>query len=254
MKLSGEVERLSATLPRPPAFSTAITGFYSLVSYRFLLGIFEPGGWTGAVKTVAERFLPAQRSLAAGIFTSGPGSARSSLRRSSSGWVCTWDGVARLSSPVWPDSSGYRAGLWRRGNNLSSRRPPRHGFRFRNSCPPCCATRAISPTSPRASRRHDRKLLPTVQLQLGTPVGREHIKIHEIYCPTGRRLKNGTTVEAVPFGLMVCYDGKEKNSLAAVPDSSAFPSITGRSARGLDVAEAKKAGSIRHNSVKVAAA
>ncbi len=51
----------------------AITGFYSLVSYRFLLGIFEPGGWTGAVKTVSERFLPAQRSLAAGIFTSGAG-------------------------------------------------------------------------------------------------------------------------------------------------------------------------------------
>ena len=51
----------------------AISGFYSLVSYRFLLGIFEPGGWTGAVKTVSERFLPAQRSLAAGIFTSGAG-------------------------------------------------------------------------------------------------------------------------------------------------------------------------------------
>lgn len=51
----------------------AITGFYSLVAYRFLLGVFEPGGWTGAVKTVSERFSPAQRSLAAGIFTSGAG-------------------------------------------------------------------------------------------------------------------------------------------------------------------------------------
>jgi MFS transporter, ACS family, hexuronate transporter len=51
----------------------AISGFYSLVVYRFLLGIFEPGGWTGAVKTVSERFSPAQRSLAAGIFTSGAG-------------------------------------------------------------------------------------------------------------------------------------------------------------------------------------
>jgi len=51
----------------------AIAGFYSLVSYRFLLGVFEPGGWTGAVKTVSERFAPAQRSLAAGIFTSGAG-------------------------------------------------------------------------------------------------------------------------------------------------------------------------------------
>ena len=51
----------------------AISGFYSLVFYRFLLGVFEPGGWTGAVKTVSERFAPAQRSLAAGIFTSGAG-------------------------------------------------------------------------------------------------------------------------------------------------------------------------------------
>ncbi|MBY0502260.1 MAG: MFS transporter [Bryobacteraceae bacterium] len=51
----------------------AIIGFYSLAAYRFLLGVFEPGGWTGAVKTVSERFAPAQRSLAAGIFTSGAG-------------------------------------------------------------------------------------------------------------------------------------------------------------------------------------
>ena len=51
----------------------AISGFSSLVGYRFLLGVFEPGGWTGAVKTVAERFRPEQRSLAAGIFTSGAG-------------------------------------------------------------------------------------------------------------------------------------------------------------------------------------
>jgi ACS family hexuronate transporter-like MFS transporter len=50
-----------------------ITGLYSLVAYRFLLGVFEPGGWTGAVKTVSERFSPSQRSLAAGIFTSGAG-------------------------------------------------------------------------------------------------------------------------------------------------------------------------------------
>lgn len=51
----------------------AISGFLSLVGFRFLLGIFEPGGWTGAVKTVSERFSPSQRSLAAGIFTSGAG-------------------------------------------------------------------------------------------------------------------------------------------------------------------------------------
>ncbi len=50
-----------------------IAGLYSLVAYRFLLGLFEPGGWTGAVKTVAQSFAPAQRSLAAGIFTSGAG-------------------------------------------------------------------------------------------------------------------------------------------------------------------------------------
>ncbi|MFN0102215.1 MAG: MFS transporter [Bryobacteraceae bacterium] len=55
------------------ALHAAIAGFYTLVSYRFLLGVFEPGGWTGAVKTVSERFAPAQRSLAAGIFTSGAG-------------------------------------------------------------------------------------------------------------------------------------------------------------------------------------
>lgn len=51
----------------------AISGLYSLVTYRFLLGVAEPGGWTGAVKTVSEHFAPTQRSLAAGIFTSGAG-------------------------------------------------------------------------------------------------------------------------------------------------------------------------------------
>ena len=51
----------------------AISGLYSMMAYRFLLGLSEPGGWTGAVKTVSERFLPAQRSIAAGIFTSGAG-------------------------------------------------------------------------------------------------------------------------------------------------------------------------------------
>ena len=38
---------------------------------RFLLGLAEPGGWTGAIKTVSERFNPVQRGLAAGIFASG---------------------------------------------------------------------------------------------------------------------------------------------------------------------------------------
>lgn len=55
------------------ALHAAIGGFFSLVAARFFLGVFEPGGWTGAVKTVSEHFAPAQRSLAAGIFTSGAG-------------------------------------------------------------------------------------------------------------------------------------------------------------------------------------
>jgi ACS family hexuronate transporter-like MFS transporter len=55
------------------ALHAAITGLFSLIVYRFALGLFEPGGWTGAIKTVAERFTPVQRGLAAGIFTSGAG-------------------------------------------------------------------------------------------------------------------------------------------------------------------------------------
>ena len=51
----------------------AIRGFAGLVSFRFLLGLAEPGGWTGAAKTVSERFTPAQRGLASGIFTTGAG-------------------------------------------------------------------------------------------------------------------------------------------------------------------------------------
>jgi ACS family hexuronate transporter-like MFS transporter len=50
-----------------------VGGFVSLIVLRFLLGMTEPGGFTGAVKTVAERFTPAQRGLATGIFTSGAG-------------------------------------------------------------------------------------------------------------------------------------------------------------------------------------
>ena len=51
----------------------AIRGFAGLVCFRFLLGLAEPGGWTGAAKTVSERFTPAQRGLASGIFTTGAG-------------------------------------------------------------------------------------------------------------------------------------------------------------------------------------
>jgi ACS family hexuronate transporter-like MFS transporter len=49
------------------------TGLWSLMMFRFVLGLAEPGGWTGAVKTVAERFPTRQRGLASGIFTSGAG-------------------------------------------------------------------------------------------------------------------------------------------------------------------------------------
>lgn len=49
----------------------AVTGFASLVGLRFLLGLAEPGGWTGAIKTISERFTPVQRGLASGIFSSG---------------------------------------------------------------------------------------------------------------------------------------------------------------------------------------
>ena len=52
-------------------FHAAATGFVSLLVLRFLLGLAEPGGWTGAIKTVSERFNPVQRGLAAGIFASG---------------------------------------------------------------------------------------------------------------------------------------------------------------------------------------
>ncbi|MCI0623520.1 MAG: MFS transporter [Acidobacteria bacterium] len=48
-----------------------IQSFTGLLVFRFLLGIAEPGGWTGAVKTVAERFNAAQRGLATGIFSTG---------------------------------------------------------------------------------------------------------------------------------------------------------------------------------------
>jgi ACS family hexuronate transporter-like MFS transporter len=49
----------------------AAGGFASLFVLRFLLGLSEPGGWTGAIKTISERFSPVQRGLAAGIFASG---------------------------------------------------------------------------------------------------------------------------------------------------------------------------------------
>jgi Sugar phosphate permease len=48
-------------------------GLLSLVAFRFLLGLAEPGGFTGAVKTVSARFSAPQRALACGLFTAGAG-------------------------------------------------------------------------------------------------------------------------------------------------------------------------------------
>lgn len=48
-------------------------GLGSLMFFRFLLGLAEPGGWTGAVKAVSERFTAERRGLITGIFTAGAG-------------------------------------------------------------------------------------------------------------------------------------------------------------------------------------
>jgi MFS transporter, ACS family, hexuronate transporter len=49
----------------------AITGVAGLIVFRFLLGLAEPGGWTGAVKCIGEWFDPVQRGMVSGIFTAG---------------------------------------------------------------------------------------------------------------------------------------------------------------------------------------
>ncbi len=46
-------------------------GKWSLGSYRFLLGLTEPGAWPAATKAIAEWFPPSQRALAMGIFNAG---------------------------------------------------------------------------------------------------------------------------------------------------------------------------------------
>lgn len=51
----------------------AIIGFATLALFRFLLGLAEPAGFTGAIKTISERFGPAQRSLATGFLNVGAG-------------------------------------------------------------------------------------------------------------------------------------------------------------------------------------
>jgi ACS family hexuronate transporter-like MFS transporter len=47
------------------------TGFWSLASFRFLLGIGEAGNWPAAVRVTAEWFPARERALACGIFNSG---------------------------------------------------------------------------------------------------------------------------------------------------------------------------------------
>ncbi len=51
----------------------AVTSVWTLVAFRFLLGMAEPGGFTGGVKTIALRFNSAQPGLATAIFTGGSG-------------------------------------------------------------------------------------------------------------------------------------------------------------------------------------
>ncbi len=46
-------------------------GKWSLGSYRFLLGLTEPGAWPAAAKAIAEWFPAPKRALAMGIFNSG---------------------------------------------------------------------------------------------------------------------------------------------------------------------------------------
>jgi ACS family hexuronate transporter-like MFS transporter len=46
-------------------------GKWSLGSYRFLLGLMEPGAWPAATKAIAEWFPASKRALAMGIFNSG---------------------------------------------------------------------------------------------------------------------------------------------------------------------------------------
>jgi len=47
------------------------TGFYSFVTFRFLLGAGESGNWPGATKAVSEWFPKRERGLATALFDSG---------------------------------------------------------------------------------------------------------------------------------------------------------------------------------------
>jgi ACS family hexuronate transporter-like MFS transporter len=112
----------------------AVAGFWSLAAFRFLLGMTEPGGWTGAVKTVSQRFAPVERGLASGIFAGGasmgaviavPLMAALSLRFgwrstflvvSAAGllWVPPWLAVTRRPPEIpQPEEESIRSGVLR---------------------------------------------------------------------------------------------------------------------------------------------
>ncbi|PYT18131.1 MAG: MFS transporter [Acidobacteria bacterium] len=46
-------------------------GKWSMATYRFMLGLSEPGAWPAAAKAVGEWFAPSQRALGMGIFNAG---------------------------------------------------------------------------------------------------------------------------------------------------------------------------------------
>jgi ACS family hexuronate transporter-like MFS transporter len=46
-------------------------GKWSLATFRFMLGLSEPGNWPAAAKAVQEWFPPAQRALGIGVFNAG---------------------------------------------------------------------------------------------------------------------------------------------------------------------------------------
>jgi MFS transporter, ACS family, hexuronate transporter len=52
-------------------FTSLATGFYSFMTFRFLLGAGESGNWPGATKAVSEWFPKRERGLATALFDSG---------------------------------------------------------------------------------------------------------------------------------------------------------------------------------------
>ena len=52
---------------------STVRGFVGMMVFRFLLGLAEPGAWTGAVKTVSECYTAKHRGIITGVFTAGSG-------------------------------------------------------------------------------------------------------------------------------------------------------------------------------------